>query len=280
MSFQLAAISYSAPSVSITRQRHGVAQSVLLSVPRGARQPAHNRAQFSSARLPRASVRSPANMSLGKLQQNFNSAGVSIFLKTYWGRRYQAIPHLDVKDIRSVDWKALKAAGFEGCVFDKDNTLTAPYVLSVHEPLRESLEECRKVFGGRLAILSNSAGLHQYDPDGEKAAALEKQLNIPVLRHASKKPAGTPEELEAHFNCPANKLIMVGDRYLTDIVYGNLLGMLTIRPAPFTEEGETTVVKSVRAAEDFFIARWRGKGIRAPDHPLVPSTFQSFQRTP
>eukprot|EP00959_Pyramimonas_sp_CCMP1952_P419861 8794425-Pyramimonas_sp.AAC.1 len=95
MSFQLAAISYSAPSVSITRQRHGVAQSVLLSVPRGARQPAHNRAQFSSARLPRASVRSPANMSLGKLQQNFNSAGVSIFLKTYWGRRYQAIPHLD-----------------------------------------------------------------------------------------------------------------------------------------------------------------------------------------
>jgi phosphatidylglycerophosphatase GEP4 len=71
---------------------------------------------------------------------------------------------------------------------------------------------------------------------------------------------------------------MVGDRYLTDIVYGNLNGMLTIRPAPFTLEGETTVVKGVRAAEDFFIARWRRKGIRAPDHPLVPSTFESFQR--
>lgn len=35
-----------------------------------------------------------------------------------------ALPHLSVADIRWVDWRALAAAGFKGCVFDKDNTLT------------------------------------------------------------------------------------------------------------------------------------------------------------
>ncbi len=38
---------------------------------------------------------------------------------------------------------------------------------------------------------------------------------------------------------------MVGDRYLTDIVYGNRHGMLTIRPRPLTAEGENLSVRWV-----------------------------------
>ena len=38
---------------------------------------------------------------------------------------------------------------------------------------------------------------------------------------------------------------MVGDRYLTDVVYGNRHGMLTIRPTPLTLVGETFVVRMV-----------------------------------
>jgi phosphatidylglycerophosphatase GEP4 len=67
----------------------------------------------------------------------------------------------------------------------QDNTLTLPYVLEVHPPLHASLDECRAVFDGRLAILSNSAGLFQYDPDGTLANALERGLSIPVLRHGA-----------------------------------------------------------------------------------------------
>lgn len=36
-----------------------------------------------------------------------------------------------MRDITHVDWEALQAAGFKGCVFDKDNTLTAPFALEV-----------------------------------------------------------------------------------------------------------------------------------------------------
>ena len=54
---------------------------------------------------------------------------------------------MEVPDIRWVDWRALKDAGFKACVFDKDNTLTAPYEKRVHPPLATALEECKEVFG-------------------------------------------------------------------------------------------------------------------------------------
>ena len=40
---------------------------------------------------------------------------------------------------------------------------------------------------------------------------------------------------------------MVGDRYFTDVVYGNRLGMLSVRVAPFTTAGETRVVTGAQA---------------------------------
>ena len=49
--------------------------------------------------------------------------------------------------------------GIKGIVFDKDNTLTAPYVDTAHEAVADALERSRRVFGTeRLLILSNSAG--------------------------------------------------------------------------------------------------------------------------
>ena len=104
---------------------------------------------------------------------------------------------------------------------------------------------------------------------------MEQELGIPVLRHSEKKPAGGTESLEEHFGygtrptqhttcewkglevkqtaiggmwscrCSSGKLIMIGDRYLTDIVYGNRHGMLTIRPRPLTAEGENLSVRWV-----------------------------------
>ena len=59
---------------------------------------------------------------------------------------------------RWIDWKVLRDRGFEGVVFDKDNTLTAPYALAVWPALTASLQECQSVFEGRIALLSNSAG--------------------------------------------------------------------------------------------------------------------------
>ena len=47
------------------------------------------------------------------------------------GNETLAMPHLSVPDIRWVDWQAVRRAGFEGAAFDKDNTLTLPFLEEV-----------------------------------------------------------------------------------------------------------------------------------------------------
>lgn len=85
---------------------------------------------------------------------------------------------------RWVDWKALRNRGFEGVVFDKDNTLTAPYALAVWPALGPSLQECQAIFEGRVALLSNSAGTSFYSVAQNMGGAvlfcivLEKNLCI------------------------------------------------------------------------------------------------------
>ncbi len=84
--------------------------------------------------------------------------------------------HVTVPDIRWVDWHALKAAGFKGCVFDKDNTLTEPYALGIHEPLTGSMKQCMDAFDGHVALLSNSAGLQEFDPKGKHVTCWQPVL--------------------------------------------------------------------------------------------------------
>ena len=69
-----------------------------------------------------------------------------------------AIPHIAVPHIGSLDFAALRAAGLKGIVFDKDNTLTAPYVDTVHPAVQQGLDRCLREYTGRVCILSNSAG--------------------------------------------------------------------------------------------------------------------------
>ena len=69
------------------------------------------------------------------------------------------LPDIAVKDIRSLDWKALYSAGVRGVIFDKDNCLTRPLETSLVPELEQSFAECRTTFGkDNVLIVSNSAG--------------------------------------------------------------------------------------------------------------------------
>ena len=59
---------------------------------------------------------------------------------------------------------------------------------------------------------------------------------------------------------------MVGDRYLTDVVYGNRNGMLTVCVAPIQLAGETAAVKLVRSAGPFWQQGVVRLGCRARHH--------------
>lgn len=205
-----------------------------------------------------------------KLGQNLNVTGISLFFQILAGNNSLAMPHVDVPNIRYVNWQAIKDAGFKGLVLDKDNTLSIPFALEVEINLKSSLETALKVFDGKAVLYSNSAGLTQYDPEGHEAATLEAALGMPVLRHRDKKPGGGKMELEQHFGCPSSHLVMVGDRYLTDVVFGNRHGMLTIHTTPMTTQGEPYGVVMARRIEEYFVARWHRWNIKPPALELVP----------
>ncbi|KAL6570832.1 hypothetical protein OROGR_000382 [Orobanche gracilis] len=189
------------------------------------------------------------------LGQRINVEGVASSIGILSKDRHLAIPHVTVPDIRHINWAELKNRGFEGVVFDKDNTITAPYSLCLWAPLGSSVEQCKSSFHNNIAVFSNSAelisvpcllktvGLHEYDPAGRKAEALENAIGIKVIRHRVKKPAGTAEEIERHFGCKSSRLIMVGDRPFTDIVYGSRNGFFTILTEPLSLAEEPFIVR-------------------------------------
>ncbi|RAL38915.1 hypothetical protein DM860_015276 [Cuscuta australis] len=214
------------------------------------------------------------------LGQRINVEGVVSSLGIFAKDKYLVIPHISVPDIRYIDWAELKKRGFEGVVFDKDNSITAPYSLRLWPPLRSSIDQCKALFGDNIAVLSNSAGLIEYDPGFRNARILERAIGIKVIRHKVKKPAGTAEEIERLFGCESSKLIMVGDRPFTDIVYGNRNGFLTVLTEPLSLAEEPFIVKQVRIIERAIVYRWSKKGVRPISHKLVPDCQQCVKDTP
>lgn len=81
-----------------------------------------------------------------------------------------------------------------------------------------------------LAVSSSEvlAGLEGFDTDLSKSRAVESAVGVPVLQHKRKKPAGGCKEIRKRFNCEAHEVVTVGDRLLTDVVFGNVNGMVTV----------------------------------------------------
>ena len=163
------------------------------------------------------------------------------------------------------------SCGIKAIIFDKDNTLTAPYDISIHEKAAFGLTNAIDVFGhDNVAILSNSAGTKD-DIDYKDANTIEEQLGINVIRHSEKKPGGLKEVLD-HFKdhgvVDAHELCMVGDRLLTDVVFGNLHGMLTVHCLPLCSGEENIkdnkVASALRKVENKVLYKdwWIGNALR------------------
>jgi phosphatidylglycerophosphatase GEP4 len=164
------------------------------------------------------------------------------------------VPHVSLENVSQLSYAALKErCGIRAIIFDKDNTLTAPYGMAIHPDASQGLQDAKSVFGENVAIMSNSAGTLD-DPGYEDARRIEEALGIPVIRHDEKKPGGL-EEVLAHFQMvdPA-ELCVVGDRLLTDIVFGNIYGMLTVHTLPLCSglenRQDNKVAKAVRRVEN------------------------------
>lgn len=192
--------------------------------------------------------------------QSINTKAL-ITLASVVRRPYLASPHVHVPTISDVNYQTMRdTCGIKAIIFDKDNTLTAPYETTVHDKAALGLRAALDVFGHEnVAILSNSAGTKD-DEDYEDAITIERELGINVIRHDEKKPGGL-QEVFKHFEGEggerienASQLCMVGDRLLTDVVFGNLHGMLTVHCLPLCtgkdNKGDNMVASVIRGLEN------------------------------
>ncbi|GJY82824.1 ATP synthase subunit beta [Tanacetum coccineum] len=113
-----------------------------------------------------------------------------------------------------------------------------------------------------------------------KRQTIEANLALRRARTRVKKPAGSAEEIEKHFGCDSSKLIMVGDRPFTDIVYGNRNGFLTILTAPLSLAGEPFIVRQVRRIELALVNRWSKKGLKPANQRLLPDALDCVKELP
>ena len=210
-----------------------------------------------------------------QMVQSINFDGIYYLAKLLRRPRF-LLPHIYTENISKVNFRNLKESGIKGVIFDKDNTLTAPYIDEIHPLAKKGYEDAKSVFGSEnLLILSNSAGTND-DLHHEDAKRVENRLGIHVLRHVHKKPSPKClneilEYYKEHLgqeNIEANELLFVGDRILTDIAFGNLCGMATCFTKILTEEGDNRAAKYIRRIEVKAINKLLTKGWLPPVHRL------------
>jgi phosphatidylglycerophosphatase GEP4 len=95
-------------------------------------------------------------------------------------------------------------------------------------------------------------------------------MGIPVLTHF-KKPAN-PEILIGHFKCRGDEIVMVGDRILTDVVYGNKIDAFTILTTNIiTTTNDNKIAVQVRKFENWVLGFFSGRRIH-PRGKFVQTT--------
>ena len=159
-------------------------------------------------------------------------------------------------------------------MLDKDNTVTLPYARSVYLPLVSAVRTARSVFGDdNCAVFSNSAGSSD-DVGFAEADSLSARLGVSVLKHGGKKPDGGAA-IASHFGLPPPdsdglaSVVMIGDRHLTDMVFGNANGMLTIKTQLLSTENDNKVAAIMRRYETQYVAKLIADGAKPPPHPLA-----------
>ncbi|KAI9260185.1 HAD superfamily phosphatase [Sporodiniella umbellata] len=133
------------------------------------------------------------------------------------------MPHIIVKDMSCVNYTKLnKLGGIQVIGFDKDNCLTEPYVATIHPPFENAWKSCKDTFGQENI-----------------AQKLESSLGVRVLKHKKKKPDGGSDLSQFIKPVLPENVAFVGDRILTDVLFGNLNGNLTIWASNIiTEKGD------------------------------------------
>lgn len=149
-------------------------------------------------------------------------------------------PDYNLKSIYDIDLDELKKQGIKAILFDLDSTIMASKTACYTDKTRQWLETVQKHFF--MAIVSNNNNQEYI----EKVKAISP---FPVLFGACKPKTGPVREFLKKHSVNKNETVIVGDRPLTDILCGKLLGCKTILVDSISADREAKIVRFVRKLE-------------------------------
>jgi len=153
-------------------------------------------------------------------------------------------PDFNLKDIYEIDLQLLKSQGIKAIFFDLDSTIMVSKSGEYNERTENWLEEVSNDFF--IAVISNNKNVEY----------LEKVRNISsfqVIGGANKPSPKAMRKLLKEINIQPHEAVIVGDRPLTDILAGKLLGSKTILVGSINAENEGRATQFVRWLERRFI---------------------------
>ena len=153
-------------------------------------------------------------------------------------------PDHNLKNIYEIDLELLKDQGVKAIFFDLDSTI----MVSKSAQYTEKTEEWLKIVDEDffIAVISNN----------KKVEYIEKVRSISsfqVIGNANKPSPKAMKKLLVKINMQPSEVVIVGDRPLTDILAGKLLGAKTILVGSINAHNEGRATRLVRWLERRFI---------------------------
>ncbi|BAC89070.1 YqeG family HAD IIIA-type phosphatase [Gloeobacter violaceus] len=136
----------------------------------------------------------------------------------------------------------LKQRDIAGLILDLDDTLLALGEQMVNTRVVEWVARARLEF--RLYIVSNN-------PNRSFIESIALSLSLPFINRAAKPSRRALRRVLQELQLPPERVAIVGDRLLTDVLAGNRLGLVTVLVEP---PGPSRALRGswLRAAERFF----------------------------
>ena len=155
-------------------------------------------------------------------------------------------PDYNLVSLFDIDFKELKAQGINAVLFDLDSTVMPSKSGEYPQKVKELLNTLKQNFV--VAIISNNKRKDYI----EKVQAMS---DFPVIGHANKPSPKVMKEFLKTVNVLPTETVVVGDRPLTDILAGKLLGGKTILVDSITKDTENKPTRLVRKLERLVIRK-------------------------
>ena len=135
------------------------------------------------------------------------------------------IPDIYAKSIYDIDYDNLISRGIKCVLFDLDNTLVPPRAKSVSRKLADFMKQVKKL-NIHFVIYSNSRK--------KRVSDIAQKLDLEYFHLVRKPYRGKIDKIIKKYEYNQSEIAIVGDQLLTDVLFGNKIGITTILVNPLS----------------------------------------------